>query len=354
MVQVLDVLSKDAQNRETARKAYAYNYRRLQQNISGAWFSFGDESLMKETLAELARTPYGQNVIANLSPRMQIESTRSFSSDVEGVFFSDQGKVSLNSKTMDDKMPIQTLFHELLHAKQHHLGEMETKGMSAGQVMVRSLVAEAEAEGWDRLFRVMNQSFKTNRPDKEQISKFMRMDLLSVAKRKFPNLNEDAFRKTNPVYLFQQELIEADGNLYQAQKSYVGAEILDCMAAFSDPDSRDKNERWKAYYTAQAMDYTTRAMKKGHLTQQGNIQTFHQHLDRVAHEYDIPRASLTRLNLSQTEMQVYAELIEVGKQAGFHLAEQNRSQNWQGTRVLPDEMLEQSMQGVANLRAMSN
>lgn len=354
MVQVLDVLSKDKQDKERAHKAYAYNFRRLHQNVKGAWFSFGDETLMKETLTELAKTPYGQNIIANISPRMQIESSRSFEDASDGTFFSDEGLVSLNSNAMGDKMPIATLHHELMHAKQHHLGEMSTKGMSAGQVMVRSLVCEAEAEGWDRLFRVMDQSFRTHRPDKEQISKFMRMDLVAIAKRKFPNLNEQQFQQTNPVYLFQQELIDSNGNLYQAQKAFVGAEILDCMASFSDPSSRDKNERWKAFYTAQAMGYTTKAMQKGHLTQQGNIQAFHQHLDRVAYEYDIPRASLTRLNLSQAEMQVYAELIEVGKQAGFQLAEQNRSQNWQGTRVLPDEMLEQPMQGVANLRAMSN
>lgn len=352
--EALDVLSKDPEERAKAQQVYAYNYKRLYQSASGAWFSFGDEKKMQEALKELARTPYGQNVFANISPRMGLESSNFMPNDQAGFFFPADEKIRLNTNAIDGKMPVADLFHELLHAKQYCLGEMQTKGFSAGQVTVRALVAEAEAEGWDRMHKVMNQAFGSFTPPKEAVIQFLGTDLVAKNRQKQgPSFDEATFKETDPVYRFQQILKSNNGALYRAQRAFVGGEILACMEAFSNPNSEDKNQKWKSYYTSQSMSYALQAMKKGHLTLQGNISEFYHHLDRVASEYGVSRGDLTRLNLSQDEMRVYANIIEVGKKAGFRLAEQNAAGGWQATRVLPSEMIEEPSHDLEVLRSNS-
>ncbi len=337
----LDVLSRNPEEREKAQKLYAYNYRRLYQSASGAWFSFGDEKAMQEALKELARTPYGQNVLANLSPKMELESSNFLSSEHEGYFSLKHNQVSLNTSSLSHKKAPQVLFHELLHAKQHHLGEMETRGYSAGQVMVRSLVSEAEAEGWDQMHEVMYQVFGSLTPAKGTVESFKNVDWLAkVRALNGPSFDEASYIKNDPIYRFHQILRAKNGNLYAAQRAFVGERIIACLDAFSNPKSKDPNQQWKAFYTSRAMGHMLDAMKKGHLTPQGNINGFYQHLDRVANDYGLERSDLTRLNLSQEEMKIYADIIDVGKKAGFHLAEQNASRGWQATRVLSDDLIE--------------
>ncbi len=350
--QALDVLSKNPEARAAAQQAYAYNYRRLSRSVSGAWFSFGDERMMQMALQDLAKTPYGQNVFANISPKMQLESSNFLSDDMSAFFIQGDGKIKINTDKINNKKPVSLLFHELLHAKQSYLGEMQTKGYSAGQVTVKALVSEAEAEGWDRMHEVMQEAFSTHIPTKEDVLAFMQVDLVSKARQKAgASFDVEKFKEEDPVYLFQQMLKKNNGALYKSQKEYVGREILACMEAFSNPQSDDRNQTWKAFYTAQGMNYALQAMKRGHLTAQGNINGFYQHLDRVANEYGLQRADLTRLNLSQDEMQVYANIIEVGKKAGFRLGEQNAARGWTATRVLPDDMIEETRQGIDLLRS---
>ena len=348
---VLDVLSKNPEERTKAQHTYAYNFRRLLSSVSGAWFSFGDEQTMKEALKDLAKTPYGQNVFANISPKMHLESSNFMSEDMAGFFISNENKIKVNTNRIRQKKPVALLFHELLHAKQSRLGEMQTKGYSAGQVMVRALLAEAEAEGWDRMHEVMYATFGSCTPTKEAVAGFMRVDLIARAKKsKGVSFDETGFKNDNPIYRFQELLKKNNGALYKSQKDFVGGEILTCMEVFSNPYSNDKNASWKAVYTSQAMGYALQSMQRGHLTAKGNLTGFYQHLDRVAGEYGLARSDLTRLNLSQEEMKVYANLIEVGKKAGFRLAEQNAARGWVATRVLPYELMEESRTGLATLR----
>lgn len=348
----LDVLSKNPNERARAQQVYAYNYRRLVASVSGAWFSFGDEKMMKEALKDLAKTPYGQNMFANVSPKMQLESSNFMAEDMAGFFITHENKIKVNTSRVQQQKPVALLFHELLHAKQSYLGEMQTKGYSAGQVMVRALLAEAEAEGWDRMHEVMYSAFASYTPTKEAVLSFMQTDLIAQAKKTQGALFDEAgFKNEDPVYRFQQLLKKNNGALYKSQKDFVGGEILTCMEVFSNPYSGDKNASWKATYTAQAMSYAMHSMQRGYLTAQGNLTGFYEHLDRVAEEYGLTRSDLTRLNLSQEEMKVYANLIEVGKKAGFRLAEQNAARGWIATRVLPYEMMEESRQGLNTLRA---
>ena len=347
----LDVLSKNSEERAKAQQVYAYNYRRLNGAVSGAWFSFGDEKMMKEALKDLAKTPYGQNMFANISPKMQLESSNFMAEDMAGFFISHENKIRVNTNRIKNQKPVALLFHELLHAKQSQLGEMQTKGYSAGQVMVRALLAEAEAEGWDRMHEVMHSAFSSYTPTKEAVLSFMQTDLVEKAKKSQGTLFDEAvFKNEDPIYRFQQLLKKNNGALYKSQKDFVGGEILTCINAFSNPYSNDKTASWKAIYTAQAMSYTLQSMQRGYLTVQGNLDGFYQHLDRLSEEYGLSRTDLTRLNLSQEEMKVYANLIEVGKKAGFRLAEQNAARGWIGARVLPYDLMEESRQGVRMLR----
>lgn len=62
-------------NPETQEQRFQRNYRHLHDNVSGAWFSFGDEKTLRESLYKISSFPMGREIIAGIPPNLEFGST---------------------------------------------------------------------------------------------------------------------------------------------------------------------------------------------------------------------------------------------------------------------------------------
>ncbi len=305
----VDVLDKDPQKRDKARKAYADNYKTLYHNLSGAWFSFGDEKMLQEALHEIASTPHGQNIIANLKPNTPVGTTNFFEGGGSGLYTG--GEVTMPANLGDNvgkNRLTTTLAHELLHAKQAYLGEGRTANLSPRQILVKDLLCEAEAESWDRAHNLTNLAFSSLHPDREQISTFLakkpeqlRADIESYLKKENIKYSAEFLSDVQKhLQTFQSFLQKNNGNLYQAQKEVVRRNIPKLMAG-------NASEKWKELYEKQAINNLKIAQTKW-LSIKGDESIYMAHLNRVSQEYNIPISKLDVLVISDSVQQQLAQV----------------------------------------------
>ncbi len=343
-----DIFSPDEMRRQMAQKVCAYNFRMLKKNISGAWFSFGDEAKIEKALTTLLATPHGQGIVANIDPKITVESSN-FTPDSMTGSFSSTGELLLNTNKMTHKNPVITLAHELLHAKQAYLGNLATQGLSPAQVAMRHTLVEAECEGWDRLHQTMLSLFGTIAPGKKKVDNFynnkIKVILLNQALQNQPT-------KEGDIYRFAQALQRHYPDLYQAQKSFVAGEIRTCLSVFPNDKEQNRNTKWKALYNAQALGITLTAMRNGHLTKKGNTSVLFHHINRLVQEYNLDPKELMQLNLTQAEMQAYKNILAIGEQQGYQLAKRNAQKNWRGScRLIDDQSVKDSIEEIKLLRS---
>lgn len=305
----VDVLDKDPQKRDKARKAYADNFKTLYRNLSGAWFSFGDEKMLQEALYEIASTPQGQNIIANLDPNMPVGTTNFFKGGGLGLYT--DGEVimpaNLGDKLGKNELTV-TLAHELLHAKQEYLGENRKANLSPRQVLVKSLLREAEAEAWDKAHNLTHIVFSSLHPDREQIATFLaktpeqlRADVERYAQKENIELSaENLALMQDGLRTFQSTLQKNNGNLYQTQKEIVRRNIPKLMA-------ENTKNGWKEFYEKQGINNLKKASTI-FLSAKGDEAEYLTHLNRVSQEYNIPLSKLDVLVISDTAQQQLAQV----------------------------------------------
>ena len=306
---VWDTSSQDVEHRETARRICRKNYSRLKSNVSGAWFSFGDEESIKKALNSLLKTKHGQNIIANIDSGISIESSN-FMSDTVHATFSSDGKLRINTDKIAKEGPIIQVAHELLHAKQHYLGETEVKGFSPAQVVTRYTLMEAEAEGWDRVHQALLTIFGTIAPSKKSVELYMNKKVETVLKNEALAL---AQTPEGDVYRFTKALYENYPDIYEAERMFVGSEITSCLKAFSNDKLKDRNTKWRALYNAQALKMALHGAERNFLTPKGNSIHFLNHVNRLALEYNVDPQILMRLNLSKTELSVFQNITQINQ-----------------------------------------
>lgn len=305
----VDVLDKDPQKRDKARKAYADNYKTLYSNLSGAWFSFGDEKMLQEALHEIASTPHGQNIIANLDPNTPVGTTNFFKGGGSGLYTG--GEVTMPANLGDNvgkNRLTTTLAHELLHAKQKYLGETRTDNLSPRQLLVTGLLSEAEAESWDRAHNLTYLAFSSLHPDREQISTFLaktpeqlRADVERYARKENIELStENLAYAQKQLQAFQSFLQKNNGNLYQAQKEVVQRNIPKLMA-------ENTKDGWKAFYEKQEIN-NLKIAQTNWLSIEGDESIYRTHLNRVSQEYNIPISKLDVLVVSDSVQQQLAQV----------------------------------------------
>ncbi len=348
MQEQLNIFDTNDKKRAKAKQYFEKNYRHLIKNASGAWFSFGDEKLIKATITKLAQTPHGQNIIANLPPDLELESSHFVSSHLFGYFDKEIEKIALNTHLFNDKNALPLISHELLHASQAHLGVFDVKGFAPVQVAVVGLVAEAEAEGWDRMYEVLQAGFGSYTPTKASLAKFLKTDYIALAKEKLgPDFNEKMVKQTSPLYRFQQLLKKYNGNMVQAQKDFVGSEMKACMSAYPSLDNR--NGEWKLRYNNQSISFMLSAMEKGYLTKKGNTPAFLSYLEKTAKKYNLKKEDLAQLNISTKEEEIFLLAHKAGVENAYQTAENNQKRNWQQVKEVSSDVLTPVQNAFKNL-----
>ena len=319
-----NVLHIDPQKRQVAQDKYKQKFKEQMNNISGAWFSFGDEKQLRQALYEVAHTPHGQNIIANLPDDMPIETSRFLAEHIQGLFSS----TDVDIKFPSSNVLLKPFYHELLHAVQFNLGEFDNKGFNVEQVVANALLLEAETKGWDHIHTTMELQFGTLHPSQEAINDFMKKDLISVSKKEIgKDFDEEYFKATNRSYSFQQSLRKYRGNLYEAQKEEVGKDIAACMNI--DVSRASLNDQaWKSHYTNQGLKWALSSMYKGYLTAEGDEERYQRHINRIATQYHVHPDDIDCLVISDSARKVLDNLHEFGLKGGYDVGRKNQQNGW--------------------------
>lgn len=314
----VNIFDSDKQKREAGIHSYENNFRSIYENISGAWFSFGDEALMKKAFHEFASSAHGQQTIANLSPDVEIESGRMGKSrGVMATFLMSENGVRMNSSVLQERsLPdvVSSLSHELLHAKQERLGFMDMDGLTPRQAMKQGLLLEAETASWDMTLGCTNMLFKTTHPKKEDVR-----DLLAKSPQELEQFfdekralllqsgcsKQDADSAMGLLRNFYSDLKQSNGSVYAAQKKSVGRTMNFLMN--SDEMQNSMKRDWKSTYEEQSLNNmsadTSRFTSKGKPNK--NADKYHDYLKK---EYGVS-ADQIDLSLSR-ESQDSLERIE--------------------------------------------
>ncbi|MBQ8251450.1 MAG: hypothetical protein IJY92_06025 [Alphaproteobacteria bacterium] len=312
---VFNTRDPDQQKREYAVKRYQANYRRIYGSISGRWFSFGDERLLKKAFRELASTTHGQQILANLGDDFKgISSDTGLAHGANGAYAKDSDNVKIESAFLSEDNQFHAtgvLAHELLHANQDRMGFLDNKGLSPRQAVQRDLLCEAETFGWQMSMSATNKFFGKINPSKEEIQQLLSLDKGAIDKKMDEILknspvtsSEDKAHHREILTTFYDNLKKSGGNLYYAQRKAVGVAMSKFMNA--DSNSSSTYGQVKKAYEDQAVRVTGIDMQD--LSSKGNNQEVQRHYNYLAQQYGVSRAQLERTPLSS---RVKAELASV-------------------------------------------
>ncbi len=219
VVQPFNLWDEDRQKQAIAFKRYEENYKRLYKQLPKEWRPY---------LTEMASSAVGQSILANLPENLDVDEVDA--SDLNGAgacYDSDKNTLQLsdvvNSKTGADGKyePYMCLVHELRHAAQDRLGLTLGRGNSPSDMVMNTLLSEADAFAFGNSEQVVMNVFGTSKPSKDQILAFMRRDLINEGRKNNQGLSLDQTRKRvqeSSEYVLQQALKSCNGNLAKAKQ----------------------------------------------------------------------------------------------------------------------------------------
>lgn len=197
-----------------ALQMYERNYKRLYKKLPKSWRPY---------LEEMASNAVGQEILANLPPDIEIDLVRASTLNGAGASYDPKSNtLSLapikNGKTGTGGKynPYMCLVHESRHAMQDHLGLMLGDKNSSSDVVMNSLLMEADAFAVGNTEQVILNAFGTSCPSKEAIASFMKRDLIKEGLAKNPGASTKALQQ-QPEFILQQALRGSQGSLAQAR-----------------------------------------------------------------------------------------------------------------------------------------
>ncbi|MBR5130876.1 MAG: hypothetical protein IKV03_06620 [Alphaproteobacteria bacterium] len=308
-------------NNERQEQQFQQNYRYLYNNVSGAWFSFGDEKKIRGALYEVASFSKGREVIANIPSDMSFGSTNFMplseyvnkeKGKQEKVVFGEynffENSLIMNSDVIeqhvlfnDELLDVKDMmFHELLHAYQKNKGiSLQDDKPSVEQLLHAQKLMEAEAAGWNKALELTQLASPQNkyflRP--EEVRDFMKRDLVAEERKMHQECNqsfdEREFKKNDKLYYFQQTLISCRGNYDLAQKKIVGSEIKRLMK------DKDYSPEWGEIYDAQAFRIFAVSALLGRVSKNGNQEAYEKMLKYYRQEYGLSPTEISNTLLEQ-------------------------------------------------------
>lgn len=299
------------------------NFDHLYQNLSGAWFSFGDEKLMRQALYYIASTPHGRHVIAGSPENLKLSSAR-FLGDFKAYYFPAKNEIKMASEEIssDEMKKIGTalfLAHELLHGWQKNNGiTTENAGFSCEQAILLDKIQEAETMAWQGVMEVSYFLFDgAGKNIGVGERSFLSYDFIKIgreeAHKKNNPFDEKAFRTTNPYYLMQQAYKKTK-NRERAEKLVVGQLMRLFMRAQTD---YPLIAEWREMYDKQAVSNMEIDAKNCQLTHDGNNKRLAQILNYYASQYHINVSDINKANLASAGQKLYQEKMAEIKRMGY-------------------------------------
>ena len=304
------------------------NYRHLYNHVSGAYFSFGDERELRDSLYKIGSFPMGREVIAGIPPNMGFASTNfmpdATCQDAKGTIQEDiyaglynwrDNKLTINTEILDSDSLYYScradfLFHELLHAYQRHNGIMMLDNPSIEQSLISQKVIEAEAAAWNDVLQAtqrITDDFSLRMLPAEgpyhltsqQVRDLMRRDLVAeertLCHETGVRFNATEFKKTDPVYRFQQALIACRGDYSAAQRKMVGDRIRERM--------QEQDTPWATAYNAQAIRSPWELCRLGRVSKNGNGAAYNRMLRYYQDQYGVSPRDITRMNFNSRQQE---------------------------------------------------
>lgn len=310
-------------NPQTQEQQFQQNYRYLYNHVSGAWFSFGDERTLRDCLHKIGSFPMGREVIAGIPSNMEFNSTNFMPDatyrDANGAIKEDtyggiynwrRNELTINTAILDSdslyySYRADLLFHELLHAYQRHNGIMMLDNPSIEQSLISQKVIEAEAAAWNDILQATQRVTDSHsirmlpaegpyHLTSQQVRDLMRRDLVAE-ERTFCHeagirFNATEFKKTDPVYRFQQALIACRGDYSAAQRKMVGDRIRERM--------QEQDTPWATAYNAQAIRSTLELCRMGRVSKNGNNAAYNRMLRYYQNQYGVSPRDITNINFN--------------------------------------------------------
>ncbi len=308
---------------EIQEQRFQQNYQHLYNTVRGTWFSFGDEKLLRDGLHKIGSFPMGRKVIAGIPPNMEFGSTNSMPNatyrnangtireDKYGGFYNwRDNKLTINTEILDSdslyySCRTDLLFHELLHAYQRQNGIMMLDKPSIEQSLISQKVIEAEAAAWNDVLQATQHitddfSLRILPADgpyyltSQQVRDLMRRDLVAEERNNCHDanvsFNATEFKKTDPVYRFQQALIACRGDYSAAQRKMVGDRIRERI--------KENETSWATFYNAQAILSTLELCQMGRVSKNGNSAAYNRMLQYYQDQYGVSPRDITRINFN--------------------------------------------------------
>ena len=323
------------------------NYRHLYKNVDGAWFSFGDEKKMRQTLYDIGSFAMGREIIANIPENMEFGSSNFMPSKIIGGFDLADNSLNMNTNYIDGYTFDTTgtlidlrgiLFHELLHAYQKKQGiALVDDHASIDELLHAQKLIEAETAAWNKVLNTTTQLSSTNsyflRP--EEVRDLMHRDLVAEERKEWEDIGmkkdfntrqEAHFKKTDSRYLLQQALIACNGNYDLAQKKLVAEEMKNLM--------NSTVSEWHNNYNKQALTVIATLCVSKKISEHGNPTAYKKMLNYYKKTYglnpqDIPNTQLATEHTDtiakfKAEMKEYNLYSDSERRPDIRLAQQKR------------------------------
>lgn len=303
------------------------NYRHLARNVSGAYFSFGDERELLQGLYKIGSFHMGREVIAGIPKDMAFcsrglpnptyqDPNGNVQEDIYGGRYNWQtNTLEMNTEILDSDSRYYScrtdfLFHELLHAYQRQNGIMLLDNPSIEQSLISQKVIEAEAAAWNDVLQAtqrITDDFSLRMLPAEgpyhltsqQVRDLMRRDLVAeertLCHETGIRFNATEFKKTDPVYRFQQALIACRGDYSAAQRKMVGDRIRERM--------QEQDTPWATAYNAQAIRSTLELCRMGRVSKNGNGAAYNRMLRYYQDQYGVSPRDITRMNFNSRQQE---------------------------------------------------
>ncbi len=294
-----------AQN-NNSQMSFLKNYNHLYKNIDGAWFSFGDEKLIRKALFELKNVPIAQKIIAELPENINIGSTHFLREDLSGAYDNSSQTVNVLSDAISstpsqkkDKLTVpEILFHELYHAYQDGKGLILSDKPSMDEVLISQRLIEAEAHAWTNVLQETRKisSNGTYSASPEDIKNFMKKNIIADKEKEMIKMGlekmspryKTLFKETDPTYCFQQCLIACRGHVQKASHLMATKRMRYFL--------NNENQEWTESYNKQGLIFIEDFAKKGNLSKNGNAAPFNRMLDYYHKKYGLKTDEMTQIH----------------------------------------------------------
>lgn len=286
------------------------NYRYLYDNLSGAWFSFGDEKLIRDALYKISKTPEGREIIALLPDKTKVASSNFVAAEKDALYQKVDGSITLNTDAIsssNEEQVVRILSHELRHAVQDRLGLWVKSGLSVEQSIINNKLLEAETHAWDLVRGLSASCLDEDFADRKNLKEFMERNLVAEERELCKDIgsrfDEADFKKTNEHYLFQQALRQTK-DVYKAQTKMAGYYIKCLMG----DEEKQIDPNWRDAYDRQALNHVVIQLEENKLTKTGDPKAFNRVLSYFQNRYGLKRSDIDKCNLGEQGASYYGQI----------------------------------------------